>query len=134
MLLLEANRLRNSFRQREDQSHYMFGDDWPVYLTSISENDIAVHQFRKQKLMNGGGRRMNPAKALGCSELLRANRKSECYICVSKLLFNSFVGSEPHDFELRECFAKTISEPFRRNPEIEAVLSGDEEFANERIG
>src|SRR5437868_14032224 len=76
---------------------------------------------------------MNPAEAPGFGELLRANGKSESYVRVSKLLFNSIVGSEPHDFDLLECFAKTISEPFRRNPEIEPVMSGDEKF-NRVIG
>ena len=64
MLLLEADRLWNSLSQSEYQRHYMFGDHRTVDFASIRESDIAFHQLWKQKLMNGGGGRMDPAETL----------------------------------------------------------------------
>ena len=84
--------------------------------------------------MDSSGRRVYPAKALGFLELFGSKRKRECDMAIGELFFNSFVGGEANDFDLREFFAQALGEPLGSNPEIEAMVGGDEKLAARAVG
>src|SRR5205814_5695787 len=84
--------------------------------------------------MDSRSRRVNPSKPLGFMELLGAKRESECDIGISKLLFDSLIAGHAYDLQLRKVFAQALCEPLRRDPQVQPVMSGDENFTNVEIG
>src|SRR3982750_305980 len=70
MLLRQPYGRRNALGERKYLRDHVFGNHRPMNVPRIGENDIAGHQFRKDQLVNGCGRRMNPTKLAGEDELL----------------------------------------------------------------
>src|SRR5437867_13152984 len=59
-VLLKAYRLRDPLGHGEHHGDDMLGDHGAMHLTGVGQNDVTIHEFRKQKLMDGGGGRVYP--------------------------------------------------------------------------
>ena len=82
--------------------------------------------------MNSGGGRVNPAKFFGRLDLLAANRPSDNDVCIPDFFGDAFVVGELNDGELGKLLTQSLHPPERRDPEIEAVMDGDEELHREQ--
>src|SRR5450755_1983137 len=60
-LLLKASGLVQFLGQSQDQRDDVFADDRAVNVAAIGDDDVAIDQLRKEKLMHRRCRRMKPA-------------------------------------------------------------------------
>src|SRR5262249_43695632 len=124
----------NSLCQGKNQGKHMLRHNRPVHLTCVGQDDIAVHQLGKQKLVHGGSRRMDPAKPLRYPELLGTKRKCEGNVGIREFLLDAVVGRHSYNFKLRELFAEILDKPLGGYPEVKAMIGGDEKLAHRLCG
>src|SRR6266699_91856 len=71
---------------------------------------------------------MDPTKRAGGAELLWAKGEGEGYFGIGDFLFDVVVVGEADNFELWEVALESFRKPFRCDPEVEAVIGGDEKL------
>jgi len=71
---------------------------------------------------------MDPAQFSCSFELLRSKRPGDDDFGIVKMIFETVVATEVHNFQLWEVLAQALGKPFGSVPEIEAMMKQDEKF------
>src|SRR5579864_8447349 len=80
--------------------------------------------------MHGCRGRMNPFQTLRMCELFGPNGERERNVGICELLLYAVISCHTYDFELRKLLAQALGKPLRRDPEVEAMMSGDKNLAD----
>ena len=107
----------------------MFSHPGPVYLASIGQYDGALYQGREHELVYGGRGRMDPAKLLGLTKLVRRKGIAEHDFRFGDVFTEAFRRVQLIDFKLREFASQPFGEPWRRDPKIDTMISDNEQLA-----
>src|SRR5581483_9393580 len=127
MLVLQRRSLWKLLREGENQGDDVLRYNRSMNLRRVCEHYVAVHQLRKQELMNSGRRSMNPVQFLAKRKLLRINRKSKDNFRVAKVRFRPVVGISMQYRDAGKILCEPLWKPSRNSPEVESVMNSDQE-------
>src|SRR5262249_52428615 len=130
---LVADIFGNPLGESKDERYDVLGHNRSVDFTRIGEDDVAVNEFGIQEWMNGSRGTMHPAQLVRELQLFRADRKSKDDFGARQFLFQVVVTGETDNFELRKLFPKSTGKPVRGNPQIEAMVGGDEQLHSSHL-
>ncbi len=106
----------NLLCQSEDQRDDMLGDNRPVDFGGVRQDDLAVDQLRKEKLVHRRCGSVNPPQIARRRKLLRPQGYRKDDLGIAQMLFNAVVRVALHDFDFRKVAAQPLPEPRRSSP------------------
>src|SRR5260370_2201670 len=99
MLLLQDCRLGNLLCQSVDQRNDMLSDDWPMDFGRVRQDDIAIDQLRKEKLVHCRTGSMHPSQISRDGKLLWPEGYCKDDLSIAQMLVDAFVRVVLDDFE-----------------------------------